>query len=252
MEPAPQGNIKGAGFILAAFQACYAWVMTASDPYLPLRQMMVQIIAAHTHATREVTGLTALDTRVLDAMLEVPRQEFVPAEIRAYAHSDGPLPIGWDKTISQPFIAALMTELLDVHPDHSVLEIGTGLGYHTAVLSRLAAKVFTVEIVEELAEQATERLKSHGCTNVMRRIGNGYNGWPEHAPYDRIIVAAAPELIPPALIAQLKPGGRMVLPAGLNEAQQLMVVDKSASGKLTTREVLAVRFAPMEGTEAPM
>ncbi len=223
-----------------------------ADPYLPLRQMMVQIIAAHTHATREVTGLAALDGRVIEAMLEVPRHEFVPVEIRPYAHSDGPLPIGWDKTISQPFIAALMTELLDVAPEHTVLEVGTGLGYHTAVLSRLAAKVYTVEIVEELADQAAERLKRQGCKNVSRRIGNGYNGWPEHAPYDRIMVAAAPELIPPALIAQLKAGGRMVLPAGLNEAQQLMVVDKGANGKLTTREVLAVRFAPMEGTEAPM
>jgi protein-L-isoaspartate(D-aspartate) O-methyltransferase len=222
------------------------------DPYLPLRQLMVEIITAHTHATREVTGLSAIEPRVLDAMLEVPRHEFVPAEIRPYAHSDGPLPIGWDKTISQPFIAALMTELLDVQPQHTVLEVGTGLGYHTAVLSRLAAQVYTVEIVEELAEQAAERLKVQGCTNVMRRIGNGYNGWPEHAPYDRIMVAAAPELIPPALIAQLKPGGLMVLPAGLNDAQQLMVVTKEPSGKLKTREVLAVRFAPMEGTEGTM
>jgi protein-L-isoaspartate(D-aspartate) O-methyltransferase len=221
----------------------------ALDPYQPLRQMMIQIIAAHTHATREVTGLAQIEARVLDAMLEVPRHEFVPAEIRPYAHSDGPLPIGWDKTISQPFIAALMTELLDLRPDHTVLEIGTGLGYHTAVLSRLAKRVYTVEIVEELATEAAERLKSAGCANVHRRIGNGYNGWPEHAPYDRIMVAAAPELIPPALIAQLKGGGRMVLPAGLNDAQQLMVVDKDAAGKLKTRDILAVRFAPMEGTE---
>jgi protein-L-isoaspartate(D-aspartate) O-methyltransferase len=222
------------------------------DPYLPLRQLMVEIITAHTHATREVTGLSEIEPRVLDAMLAVPRHEFVPVEIRPYAHSDGPLPIGWDKTISQPFIAALMTELLDVQPGHVVLEIGTGLGYHTAVLSQLATKVYTVEIVEELAEQAAERLKMQSCDNVVRRIGNGYNGWPEFAPYDRIIVGAAPELIPPALIAQLKPGGLMVLPAGLNEAQQLMVVTKDASSRIRTREVLAVRFAPMEGTESAM
>lgn len=221
------------------------------DPYLPLRQVMVEIIAAHTQATHEATGLAHIGTRVLEAMLAVPRHEFVPAEIRAYAHSDGPLPIGWDKTISQPFIAALMTELLDVKPTHSVLEIGTGLGYHTAILAALAAKVYTVEIVEELATEAAERLARLGCKNVERRIGNGANGWPDHAPYDRIILAAAPELIPSALIAQLKPGGRMVLPAGLNEAQQLMVVDKSADGKIKTRNVLAVRFAPMEGTETP-
>lgn len=221
------------------------------DPYVSLRRVMVEIIAEHTDATREATGLGRIDARVLDAMLDVPRHQFVPAEIRAFAHTDGPLPIGWDKTISQPFIAALMTELLDVHPEHSVLEIGTGLGYHTAILSRLAGTVHTVEIVEELAVEAAERLKQLGCGNVTCRVGNGANGWPDHAPYDRILLAAAPELIPPALIAQLKPGGRMVLPAGLNEAQQLMTVDKGLDGKRTVRDVLAVRFAPMEGTETP-
>ncbi len=221
------------------------------DPYVSLRRVMVETIAEHTDATREATGLGRIDARVLDAMRDVPRHEFVPVEIRAYAHTDGPLPIGWDKTISQPFIAALMTELLDVHPEHCLLEIGTGLGYHTAILSRLAAKVYTVEIVEELAVEAAERLEQLGCANVTCRIGNGANGWPDHAPYDRILLAAAPELIPPALIAQLKPGGRMVLPAGLNEAQQLMTVDKGLDGKLTVRDVLAVRFAPMEGTETP-
>jgi protein-L-isoaspartate(D-aspartate) O-methyltransferase len=217
------------------------------DPYLPLRQVMVEIIAAHAEATHDVTGLARIGTSVIEAMLAVPRHEFVPAEIRAYAHSDGPLPIGWDKTISQPFIAALMTELLDVAPTHKVLEIGTGLGYHTAVLARLAGEVYTVEIVEELAHEAEERLGRSGAMNVHTRIGNGANGWPDFAPYDRIMVAAAPELMPAALIAQLKPGGRMVLPCGLNEAQQLMVVDKGMDGKLKTREVLAVRFAPMEG-----
>jgi protein-L-isoaspartate(D-aspartate) O-methyltransferase len=142
-----------------------------------------------------------------------------------------------------------MTELLDVGPEMSVLEIGTGLGYHAAVLSRLAKRVYTVEIVEELAEAAAERLQRAGCTNVERRIGNGVNGWPEYAPYDRIVVAAAPELIPPALLGQLKPGGKMVLPAGLDEAQELLLVTKDEAGKIATKEVLAVRFAPMEGTE---
>jgi protein-L-isoaspartate(D-aspartate) O-methyltransferase len=217
------------------------------DPYFPLRQVMVEIIAAHTEATHDVTGLDRIDPKVLDAMLKVPRQDFVPAEIRAYAHSDGPLPIGWDKTISQPFIAALMTELLDVRPGHTVLEIGTGLGYHTAVLARLAAQVYTVEIVEELAHEAEERLGRLGVTNVQTRIGNGANGWPEHAPFDRIILAAAPELIPPMLIGQLKAGGRIVLPCGLNEAQQLCVVEKNEDNRITVRDVLAVRFAPMEG-----
>jgi len=217
------------------------------DPYLPLRQVMVEIIAAHTEATHDVTGLAEIRAGVIEAMLTVPRHEFVPTEIRAYAHSDGPLPIGWDKTISQPFITALMTELLDVRPEHKVLEIGTGLGYHTAVLARLAAEVYTVEIVEELAHEAEERLGRAGVMNVHARIGNGAHGWPEHGPFDRILVAAAPELIPPMLIGQLKAGGRMVLPCGLNEAQQLCVMEKNEDNRIKTRDVLAVRFAPMEG-----
>ncbi len=217
------------------------------DPYTPLRQMMVDLIASHTEATKDLTGVARMSARTLSAMVEVPRHEFVPAEIRAYAHADGPLPIGHDKTISQPFITALMTELLEIDSGHTVLEIGTGLGYHTAVLARLAAHVYTVEYVAELAEQAAQRLNGSGCGNISMRTGNGYNGWPDHAPYDRIMVAAAPELIPPALIQQLEPGGRMVIPAGLDEAQQLMVVDKDMDGKITSREILAVRFAAMEG-----
>ena len=222
----------------------------AEEHYARLRTMMVQIVSAHTEATRDTTGLAAIKGTVLEAMEAVPRQDFVPAEVRDYAHSDGPLPIGWDKTISQPFITALMTELLELEAGMTVLEIGTGLGYHTALLSQLAGQVYTVEIVEELAEEAERRLKEFGCANVAFKVGNGTNGWPEHAPFDRVIVAAAPELIPPPLIGQLKDGGRMVLPAGLGEAQQLMVAEKSLSGKLNTRDILAVRFAPLEGTEA--
>ena len=140
-----------------------------------------------------------------------------------------------------------MTDLLAPTKDEHVLEIGTGLGYHTAILSELAGTVYTIEVIEELAEQAGRRLAAQGCTNVELRTGNGYNGWPDHAPFDKIIAAAAPELVPPALLSQLKAGGRMVIPAGLNEAQQLMVVDKDGHGKVTMREILAVRFAPMEG-----
>ena len=219
------------------------------DPYMQLRHMMAQVIAAHAQAAAEMTGLPAIDPKVLEIMERVPRHEYVPVEIRAYAHSDGPLPIGFDKTISQPFIAALMTALLDLRPDDVVLEIGTGLGYHTALMSELAKKIYSVEIIEELSEEAAVRLKRAGRTNIELRTGNGYYGWPEHGPYDKILVAAAPELIPPPLIGQLKPGGRMVLPAGLDTAQQLMVVDKDASGKISTREVLAVRFAPLEGVD---
>ncbi len=218
-----------------------------SDPYSQLRQAMVQIIAAHADATKDETGIPTFDARILAAMEEVPRHAFVPAEIRAYAHVDGPLPIGHDKTISQPFIAALMTTLLDPQSGDTVLEVGTGLGYHASVLSRLADKVYSIEIVEELSRQAAIRLGEVGCGNVQLRVGNGYHGWPENAPYDKIIVAAAPELIPPDLLQQLKPGGRMVIPAGLDAAQQLMVVEKNPDGKIKTRSVLPVRFAAMEG-----
>jgi len=219
------------------------------DPFSPLRQMMVQVITAHTIATENLTGIGALNPRLLSAIEDVPRHEFVPVEIRAYAHADGPLPIGCDKTISQPFITALMTALLELEPEDRVLEIGTGLGYHTAILAMLAKKIYTIEYVDELANQAWQRLENAGIGNVESRIGNGYFGWPEHAPFDKIVAASAPELIPPALISQLKPGGRMVLPAGLDDAQQLMVVEKDPDGKIHTRDILAVRFAPMEGVE---
>lgn len=217
------------------------------DPYGQLRRMMAEIISAHTAATEPLTGIAQIGARILDVMTEVPRHEFVPFELQAYAHADGPLPIGCDKTISQPFITALMTDLLAPRSDETVLEIGTGLGYHTAVLSKLAAKVYTIEILEDLANQAAARLSGQECENVIARIGNGYQGWPEHAPFDKIIVAAAPELIPPPLLQQLSPGGRMVIPAGLNETQHLMVVDKDHEGKFSTREILPVRFASMEG-----
>ena len=214
--------------------------------YPPLRRHMLQLIAAYADHAGEETGRHSLDDRVLEAMARVPRQEFVPYELRPHAYFDGPLPIGFEKTISQPFIAALMTDLLDVRDGDRVLEVGTGLGYHAAVLAELGAEVFTVEIVEELAEQAGENLKSSGYTGFEARIGDGSKGWMEHAPFDRILVCAAPELIPPALIAQLKPGGAMVVPAGVPGTQQLMRVDKNSAGKVSTREVLAVSFSPLE------
>lgn len=217
------------------------------DSYVQLRRMMAEIISAHTSATEALTGVSEIGARILDVMTDIPRHEFVPVELRAYAHADGPLPIGCEKTISQPFITALMTDLLSLEENETVLEIGTGLGYHTAVLSKLANRVYTVEIIEELANQAAARLSGQECTNVEARVGNGYQGWPDHAPFDKIIVAAAPELIPPPLLEQLRPGGRMVIPAGLNESQQLMVVDKDREGRISVREILPVRFGMMEG-----
>ena len=214
--------------------------------YPPLRQQMVQTIAAYADHAGEETGAPSLNDRVLEAMARVPRQEFVPFELRPYAYFDGPLPIGFEKTISQPFIAALMTDLLEVSHGDRVLEVGTGLGYHAAVLAELGAGVFTVEIVEELAEQAGANLERAGYAGCEARIGDGCRGWIECAPFDRILVCAAPELIPPALIAQLKPGGIMVVPAGVPGSQQLMRVDKDAAGKVSTRDVLAVSFSPLE------
>jgi protein-L-isoaspartate(D-aspartate) O-methyltransferase len=211
-----------------------------------LHQQMVDLINAHAFHAREQIGKEALDQRVLAVMGRIPRHEFVPIELAPYAYADQPLPIGYDKTISQPFMIALMTDLLQVEPGHRVLEIGTGLGYHTAILAALAERVFTVEIIEELAEQAARRLAPFGYANITARIGNGENGWAEHAPFDRILVCAGVELIPPPLLMQLRPGGRMVIPTGIADQQILMVAEKGPSGRLSTREVLPVRFALLE------
>ena len=179
----------------------------------------------------------------------VPRHEFVPLELRPFAYADTPLPIGFDKTISQPFIVAVMTDLLDVQPTDTVLEIGTGLGYQSAILAQLAHRVYSMELIEELAAQARHRLARHGHANVEVKIGNGCGGWPEHAPFDKVIVTAAPELIPPSLIYQLKPGGKMVIPAGLPDGQQLILVEKDARGSVSTKEIFAVQFSLLEDTE---
>jgi len=208
---------------------------------------MVAEIAAETIFSSGETGKAALDPRVLDALGRVPRHEFVPVELRPYAYVNSPLPIGCDKTISQPFICALMTDLLELAPKDRVLEIGTGLGYQSAILSGLVHTVYSVEFVEALAAQAKRRLA--GYKNVVLRAGNGYYGWPEHAPFDKVIVTAAPDLIPPMLIQQLKPGGRMVIPAGLPETQKLLLVEKDAGGHAKTKEILRVRFSLLEGGE---
>ena len=223
-----------------------------SEPdFTMLRQRMLAEIAAKTVFSTTYLGKAALDSRVMNAMATVPRHAFVPFELRPYAYVDTPLPIGFSKTISQPFIVAVMTDLLGVQPTDTVLEIGTGLGYQSAILAELAHRVFTVEIIDELAEQAAHRLADQGCVNVEIRIGNGCRGWPEHAPFDKIIVTAAPELIPPALIYQLKPGGTMVIPAGLADAQQLIQLRKDAQGSVTTREIFQVLFSTLEDVVLP-
>jgi protein-L-isoaspartate(D-aspartate) O-methyltransferase len=211
-----------------------------------MQQQMVEIILLHAFHAREHIGKQELDPRILETMGQVPRHEFVPPELVAYAYADQPLPIGYNKTTSQPFIVALMTDLLEVQRENRVLEIGTGLGYHAAVLAALGANVFTVEIIEELATQASRKLKALGYTDVSMKIGNGEYGWPEHAPFDRILVCAASELIPAPLLSQLKPGGRMVVPTGVAEAQVLTLVEKSEAGRIRVREIMPVRFALLE------
>ena len=210
-----------------------------------LRQQMVDQVAMHAHLVGDRTGKLTLAGAVMNAIGRVPRHQFVPVEMKVYAYVDSPLPIGYGKTISQPFIVALMTDLLDLRPTQRVLEIGTGLGYQAAVLAELAEQVYTVEIVEELAAEGERRLRDIGYSNISYRLGDGNLGWPDHAPYDRIIVTAAPDLIPPPLLDQLKPGGRMVIPAGLEEAQQLMLVQKDENGRLATEEILPVRFSQL-------
>lgn len=221
----------------------------SAEHFAVLHQHMLAEISAGTLLVSGLIGKAALDERVMTAMGKVLRHEFVPIELKPFAYANVPLPIGFDKTISQPFIVALMTDLLDIGADDAVLEIGTGLGYQAAILAQLARKVYSIEIIEELARQAKQRLHRQGCTNVEVRIANGYHGWSEHAPFDKVIVTAAPDLIPPPLIHQLKAGGKMVVPAGLPDAQQLVLVEKHENGRVTTREILRVRFSQLEGAE---
>ncbi|HEV8259884.1 MAG TPA: protein-L-isoaspartate(D-aspartate) O-methyltransferase [Burkholderiales bacterium] len=222
----------------------------SADNFSALRRHMLAEIAAETIYVSARIGKAALAERVMDAMGSVPRHEFVPVELQPYAYANSPLPIGFDKTISQPFIVALMTDLLDLSATDTVLEIGTGLGYQAAILAKVARKVYSVEIIEELAAQARQRLGRLGCTNVELKVGNGYFGWPEHAPFDKLIVTAAPDLIPPPLIHQLKPEGRMVIPTGLPEAQKLILVTRDRNSRLIIKEILPVRFSRLEGGES--
>jgi protein-L-isoaspartate(D-aspartate) O-methyltransferase len=222
----------------------------SADHFIKLRQYMVMEIAAETIYVSARIGKAALGAIAMEAVGKVPRHDFVPVELQPYAYANVPLPIGFDKTISQPFIVALMTDLLDLSPQDHVLEIGTGLGYQAAVLAEIAAKVYSVEIIEELAQEAKLRLRRQGYKNIEFKLGNGYYGWPEHAPFDKIMVCAAPDLIPGALLQQLKPGGKMAIPTGIAGAQQLLLVEKDAAGAVSTKEILPVRFAQLEGTES--
>ena len=202
--------------------------------------------ARHRMVAEQLRARDVRDPRVLAAMERVPRHLLVPDEVRAEAYEDHPLPIGHGQTISQPYVVGFMTQGLDVRPEHRVLEIGTGSGYQAAVLAELAREVYTMEIVEPLAESARRSLEELGYRNVHVRAGNGYDGWPEHAPFDRIIVTAAPEEVPPALVEQLSVGGIMAIPVGPGMMQELRILRRTAGG-LELLQTLPVRFVPMTG-----
>lgn len=209
------------------------------------RRALLKEIAVEAEMTAESTGLHEFDPRIMDVMSRIPRQDFVPSHERPYAWLNQPLPIGHRQTISQPFIVALMTNLLQPRPDHMVFEVGTGSGYQAAVLSELVKAVYSVELDPDLAKDAADRLQRLGYDNVSVRAGDGAAGWPDYAPFDGIIVTAAAEKIPPALVEQLKRGGRMVIPVNAAVGQELLVLHKTKEGEVETKSVLPVSFVPL-------
>ena len=213
---------------------------------------MLRDIASEIHSTRHYTGRAAFDPRVMAAMAAVPRPAFVPEVEQAVAYANGPLPIGHGQTISQPYIVALMTDLLGCGPRDRVLEIGTGSGYQTAVLATLVAQVYSLEILPALARQAGERLARLGYANVSTRCADGYFGWPEEAPYDGILITAAAPVVPPPLIEQLAPGARLIAPVGPAYGhQELVRLEKDAHGQVRAEALLAVAFVPLTRHPAP-
>jgi len=210
---------------------------------------MLQVIKDEASITRQFTGKAAFDNKVMHAMRTVPRHEFVPSNQQMLAYVNGPLSIGHGQTISQPYMVALMTDLLEVNPESVVLEIGTGSGYQTAVLASLVKQVYSMELIPELLSSAQQRFEKLGYSNIETRLGDGHLGWPEHAPYDGIIVTAAATEIPDPLIEQLKPGARLVIPVGsYYGTQELMLVLKAEDGNIDTKTLLAVAFVPLVNT----
>jgi protein-L-isoaspartate(D-aspartate) O-methyltransferase len=221
----------------------------AADDYSEERQGMIRAIEQDVVQTRQYLDKQDFDPQVMAVMGRVLRHEFVPEDQRSDAYENRPLPIGHGQTISQPYIVALMTDLIGVTPDMRVLEIGTGSGYQAAVLAELVKEVYSIEIIRPLGEEAAERLGRLGYDNVHTRIGDGYYGWKEKAPFDAIVVTAAASHVPPPLIEQLRPGGRMVVPVGSRfMTQQLLFVEKAEDGTVTTRQVMPVYFVPLTGT----
>jgi len=218
------------------------------DDFAALRAELVRRIEQDVQRTRHYIDKENLDPRVMKAIGAVPRHQYVPEHLRKYAYENRPLPIGHGQTISQPYIVALMTDLLEVEKTDRVLEVGTGSGYQAAVLAELAARVYSIEIIEPLGRKAKERLRMLGIDNVETKVGDGYYGWSEHGPFDGIIVTAASGHVPPPLVSQLKPGGRMVIPVGSGfQTQQLLLVTKESDGRVTARQILPVVFVPLTG-----
>ncbi len=232
--------------MLALATACQT--VRAADAFAEQRRQMVDEIKAMAGDFRADTGKAALDERVISAMAKVARHRFVPPDQESVAYKNRPLPIGYGQTISQPYIVALMTDLMQVKPGDAVLEIGTGSGYQAAILAELAQKVCTIEIIEPLAKEATRRLQQQGYTRAQTKVSDGYYGWEDCGPFDSIIVTAAASHVPPPLVRQLKAGGRMVIPVGAAFlTQHLMLVEKNQDGTIVTRQLLPVRFVPLTG-----
>ena len=223
--------------------------LTVEDDYSRQREKMIRAIEADVIATSAYLDKNSLDPRVMEAMNTVPRHALVPTKYRSKAYLNRPLPIGYGQTISQPYIVAIMTDLLNTQPEHRVLEVGTGSGYQASILSRLVQQVYTIEIIEELGMRATKDIAELGYNNIQVRISDGYYGWEQHAPFDCIVVTAAASHVPPPLIQQLKPGGRMIIPVGSSFlTQQLLLIVKDNEGNVTTQQILPVRFVPLTGS----
>jgi protein-L-isoaspartate(D-aspartate) O-methyltransferase len=234
--------------ILAPALTVAAQDVDGFDPRADARADMIAEIEKDVRDTAELINRGAFDQRVMDAMATVPRHEFVPEKQRSHAYENRPLPIGRGQTISQPYIVALMTDLLDPQSGDRVLEIGTGSGYQAAVISQLVSRVYSIEIISELAVESRQRVQRLGYDNISIRAADGYDGWPEEAPFDSIIVTAAISHIPPPLVRQLKPGGRMVIPVGTRfQTQYLTLVEKGLDSSITTRQLIPVIFVPFTG-----
>ena len=239
------GGLSQAGAQAAGSQA--AEEQSAEARYAVERRAMVQLIAFLAAVTSSETGIAEFDRRVLQAMDKVPRHLFVPDPLRTLAYRNSPLPLGHGQNISQPFIIALMTHLMAPEPGDVIYEAGTGAGYQAALFIELGAQVYSVEIVAALAEPAAERLARLGYSKVSVKHGDGYDGWPDHAPYDGILIKEALDHVPKRLLEQLKPGGRLVLPLGPQEGQHLTVIEKRLDGTITRTQLLPVHFSPFQG-----